>query len=137
MICTETGQPIYMVANQASLQEICTYLPLTKKDLMHDQLVLEKQRQKNMVMKYWKLLRVFVKGMVWKPIWLQKKAILKKKESQNQLNQKQIPKLFLLIYIKKEKILLLLQKKEILQPVPLRAIWLILLVPAKLISTTW
>jgi hypothetical protein len=34
MICSETGQPIYMVANQASLQEICTYLPLTKKDLM-------------------------------------------------------------------------------------------------------
>jgi hypothetical protein len=33
MICSETGQPIYMVANQASLQEICTYLPLTKKDL--------------------------------------------------------------------------------------------------------
>ncbi len=34
MICSETGQPIYMVANQASLQEISTYLPLTKKDLM-------------------------------------------------------------------------------------------------------
>jgi hypothetical protein len=34
MICSETGQPIYMVANQAALQEICTYLPLTKKDLM-------------------------------------------------------------------------------------------------------
>ena len=34
MICSETGQPIYMVANQTSLQEICTYLPLTKKDLM-------------------------------------------------------------------------------------------------------
>ncbi len=34
MICSETGQAIYMVANQASLQEICTYLPLTKKDLM-------------------------------------------------------------------------------------------------------
>ncbi|MEO6255051.1 MAG: helix-turn-helix domain-containing protein [Ferruginibacter sp.] len=34
MICSEKGQPIYMVANQASLQEICTYLPLTKKDLM-------------------------------------------------------------------------------------------------------
>ncbi len=34
MICSETGQPIYMVANQASLQEISTYLPRTKKDLM-------------------------------------------------------------------------------------------------------
>ncbi|MBK8609471.1 MAG: helix-turn-helix domain-containing protein [Chitinophagaceae bacterium] len=34
MVCSETGQPVYLVANQASLQEICTYLPLTKKDLM-------------------------------------------------------------------------------------------------------
>ncbi len=34
MIIEETGQPIYMVANQASLKEICTYLPLNKKDLM-------------------------------------------------------------------------------------------------------
>lgn len=34
LICNETGQPIYMVANQSSLQEISTYLPLTKKDLM-------------------------------------------------------------------------------------------------------
>ena len=34
LICKENDQPIYMVANQASLQEICTYLPLTKKDLM-------------------------------------------------------------------------------------------------------
>ncbi|MGB4843796.1 MAG: helix-turn-helix domain-containing protein, partial [Ferruginibacter sp.] len=34
MIVSETGQPIYMVANQATLQEICTYLPLNKKDLM-------------------------------------------------------------------------------------------------------
>jgi len=34
MICSESGQPIYMVANQASLQEIATYLPRTKKDLM-------------------------------------------------------------------------------------------------------
>jgi len=33
MVCAETGQPVYMVANQASLQEICSYLPLTKKDL--------------------------------------------------------------------------------------------------------
>ncbi|MBK7121735.1 MAG: helix-turn-helix domain-containing protein [Chitinophagaceae bacterium] len=33
MVCAETGQPVYMVANQVSLQEICTYLPLTKKDL--------------------------------------------------------------------------------------------------------
>ncbi len=33
MICQETGQAIYMVANQSSLQEICTYLPFTKKDL--------------------------------------------------------------------------------------------------------
>jgi hypothetical protein len=34
MICSETGQPVYMVANQASLQEIATFLPRTKKDLM-------------------------------------------------------------------------------------------------------
>jgi DNA-binding CsgD family transcriptional regulator len=34
MVCKENNQPIYMVANQASLQEICTYLPRTKKDLM-------------------------------------------------------------------------------------------------------
>mgnify|MGYP003412483398 FL=1 len=34
MIVSETGQPIYMVANQTTLQEICTYLPLNKKDLM-------------------------------------------------------------------------------------------------------
>ncbi len=34
MVCKENDQPIYMVANQASLQEICTFLPLTKKDLM-------------------------------------------------------------------------------------------------------
>lgn len=34
MICSDTGQPVYMVANQASLEEVCTYLPLSKKDLM-------------------------------------------------------------------------------------------------------
>ena len=34
MVCEETGMPIYMVANQESLKEIATYLPLTKKDLM-------------------------------------------------------------------------------------------------------
>jgi hypothetical protein len=34
LVCKETDQPIYMVANQTSLQEIATYLPLTKKDLM-------------------------------------------------------------------------------------------------------
>ena len=34
MIVSETGQPVYMVANQAALQEISTYLPLNKKDLM-------------------------------------------------------------------------------------------------------
>ena len=34
MVCKENEQPIYMVANQTSLQEIATYLPLTKKDLM-------------------------------------------------------------------------------------------------------
>lgn len=34
MVCSETGQPIYMVANQTTLKEICTYLPLTKKGLM-------------------------------------------------------------------------------------------------------
>ena len=34
MVCKENNQPIYMVANQASLQEICTYLPRSKKDLM-------------------------------------------------------------------------------------------------------
>src|SRR5690606_34698137 len=34
MICEESGSPIYMVANHASLLEIATYLPLTKKDLV-------------------------------------------------------------------------------------------------------
>ncbi len=33
LVCKETGQPVYLVANQVSLQEICTYLPLTKRDL--------------------------------------------------------------------------------------------------------
>lgn len=34
MVCEETTMPIYMVANQATLREIATYLPLTKKDLL-------------------------------------------------------------------------------------------------------
>jgi hypothetical protein len=34
MICEETGMPIYMVANQATLREIATYLPLSRKDLL-------------------------------------------------------------------------------------------------------
>ncbi|MBI3883352.1 MAG: AAA family ATPase [Sphingobacteriales bacterium] len=34
MICEETKSPIYMIANQATLKEISTYLPLTKKDLL-------------------------------------------------------------------------------------------------------
>jgi hypothetical protein len=34
MICSDSGLPIYIVANHASLQEIATYLPRTKKDLM-------------------------------------------------------------------------------------------------------
>jgi hypothetical protein len=33
-ICEETGMPIYIVANQATLKEIATYLPLTRKDLL-------------------------------------------------------------------------------------------------------
>lgn len=33
-ICEETDLPIYMVANQKTLTEIATYLPLTQKDLM-------------------------------------------------------------------------------------------------------
>lgn len=33
MACEEGNLPIYLVANQASLAEICTYLPLNKKDL--------------------------------------------------------------------------------------------------------
>jgi len=33
-IVQESNLPIYMVANQATIQEICTYLPLNKKDLM-------------------------------------------------------------------------------------------------------
>jgi hypothetical protein len=35
LVCDETGMPIYMVANQQSLKEICTFLPLSKKDLLH------------------------------------------------------------------------------------------------------
>ena len=34
MVCEETGMPIYMVANQVTLKEIATYLPLTKRDLL-------------------------------------------------------------------------------------------------------
>lgn len=34
MTCVETGMPIYMVANQQSLNEIATYLPATIKELM-------------------------------------------------------------------------------------------------------
>lgn len=34
MVVDESKQPIYMVANQATLREISTFLPLTKKDLM-------------------------------------------------------------------------------------------------------
>ena len=34
MVCEDSGLPIYMVANQATLKEIATYLPLTKKDLL-------------------------------------------------------------------------------------------------------
>jgi hypothetical protein len=33
-VCEETGMPIYMVANQATLKEIAAYLPLNKKDLL-------------------------------------------------------------------------------------------------------
>jgi hypothetical protein len=33
-VCSETGEAIYMVANQKSLLEICDYLPHTKKELM-------------------------------------------------------------------------------------------------------
>ncbi len=33
-VCDKTNQPIYMVANQATLNEIATYLPLNKKDLL-------------------------------------------------------------------------------------------------------
>ena len=33
-ICERTNLPIYIVANQATLKEIATYLPLTKKDLL-------------------------------------------------------------------------------------------------------
>ncbi len=33
-VCEQSGQPIYMVANQATLTEIATYLPLNKKDLL-------------------------------------------------------------------------------------------------------
>jgi hypothetical protein len=32
-LCGEAALPIYMVANQASLKDICVYLPLNKKDL--------------------------------------------------------------------------------------------------------
>lgn len=34
MVCAESGQPIYMVANKATLKEISFYLPLNKKDLL-------------------------------------------------------------------------------------------------------
>ncbi len=34
MVCADEGLAVYMVANQATLTELCTYLPLNKKDLM-------------------------------------------------------------------------------------------------------
>ncbi len=34
LVCQDEGLPIYMVANQHSLKEICLYLPLKKKDLL-------------------------------------------------------------------------------------------------------
>ncbi|MEO8415608.1 MAG: helix-turn-helix domain-containing protein [Ginsengibacter sp.] len=34
IVCEDSGMPIYMVANQATLKEIATYLPITKKDLL-------------------------------------------------------------------------------------------------------
>jgi hypothetical protein len=34
MVCEETNQPIYMIANKETLTEIATYLPLTRKDLL-------------------------------------------------------------------------------------------------------
>ena len=33
-VCEETGMPIYMVFNQATIKEICTGLPMSKKDLL-------------------------------------------------------------------------------------------------------
>lgn len=33
-VCTENNMPIYLLANSNSLQEICTYLPLTKEHLI-------------------------------------------------------------------------------------------------------
>lgn len=33
-VCDESNQPIYMVANSNSLQDICTYLPFTKEHLL-------------------------------------------------------------------------------------------------------
>jgi len=33
MVCEETGQPIYLVVTHQSLKDICTYLPLNRKDL--------------------------------------------------------------------------------------------------------
>ena len=34
MACEETGLPIYMIANLQTLKELCTYLPMNKKDLL-------------------------------------------------------------------------------------------------------
>jgi ribonuclease D len=34
IVCEETGLPIYMVANQATLREIATFLPVNKRDLL-------------------------------------------------------------------------------------------------------
>lgn len=35
MVCEESGLPIYMVANLQTLKELSTFLPLSKKDLLH------------------------------------------------------------------------------------------------------
>jgi superfamily II DNA helicase RecQ len=52
-VCNENDMPIYMLANSNSLQEICTYLPLTK-NILSNSVVLEKQKLKSMAKRFWK-----------------------------------------------------------------------------------
>ncbi len=61
----------------------------------------------------------------------------KKERKSKSTNLKQIQKPFLSGYIKPEKILQPLLKKEIYLPAPLMGTWLFLWVQGKLILTTW
>ena len=123
MVCEETDMPIYMVANQATLKEIATYLPLTKKDLLQIS-----GFGKAKVDKYGDDIlaigrKLLQQASILKPIWQLKRQILKENEKKKPLKKKPIPKHFHLIYLKKVNLLPKLPGKEILPLAQLRATW--------------